>query len=85
MKELTDITIKDLQASNTSTNTLIINQNFAQVKSSILLLQSTFGIQIQNVTLGTPTTKIFVNQTSSDKIYLPNIGNPTTTSAATIT
>ena len=85
MKEITDLTIKDLLSSNTSTNTLIVNQNFAQVKESILLIQSTFGLQIQNKTLGTPATKIFVGQVSADKIYLPNIGDPNSTANAKIT
>jgi len=85
MKEITDLTIKDLLSSNTSTNTLIINQNFAQVKESILLIQSTFGLQVQNKTLGTPATKIFVGQVSADKIYLPNIGDPNSTANAKIT
>ena len=85
MKELTDLTIKDLQSTNTSINTLIINQNFAQVKASILLLQSTFGLQIQNNTIGTPTTKLFVGQVSADKMYLPNIGDPNNTASARIT
>ena len=84
MKELTDLTIKDLLSSNTSTNTLIINQNFAQVQASILLLQSTFGLQIQNNTIANPATKIFVGQVSADKMYLPNIGNTNNTAAATI-
>ena len=84
MKELTDLTIKDLLSTNTSNNSLIINQNFAQVRESIFLLQSTFGLQIQNNTLGFPTTKIFVGQVSSDKLYLPNIGSPNDTSSATI-
>ena len=84
MKELTDLTIKDLLSSNTSTNTLVINQNFAQVKESITLLQSTFGLQIQNSSLGTPNTRIFVGQVSADKIYLPNIGNVNNTGNAKI-
>lgn len=85
MKELTDLTIKELLSSNTATNTLIINQNFSNLKSSILLIQSTFGLLIQDKTIGTPDTKIFVGQVSADKIYLPNISNQNNVNNATIT
>ena len=84
MKELTDLTIKDLLSSNTSTNTLIINQNFALVEAAIELLQTTFAIQIQNNIFGSPSTQFYGNIVSGNTLYLPNIGNQNNTNRATI-
>lgn len=77
MKELNQITIKQLLASNTiGVNNSITNANFAQLQEGLLLINSAFGISIQNKTLNFPTGKINTGAIKADTVKLPINGNP---------
>ena len=76
MNELNQITIKQLLASNTiGVNNSITNANFAQLQEGLLLINSAFGISIQNKTLNFPTGKINTGAIKADTIRLPINGN----------
>ena len=76
MKELNQITIKQLLASNTvGANNSITNANFSQLKEAILLLNTAFGISTQDKTLNFPTGKINVGTLRADTLRLPTSGN----------
>jgi hypothetical protein len=76
MKELNQITIKQLLASNTiGANNSVTNANFAQLQEAILLLNNAFGISLQNKTLNFPSGKINVGSIKADLINLPVTGN----------
>ena len=76
MKELNQITIKQLLASNTiGVNNSITNANFAQLQEGLLLINSAFGISIQNKTLNFPSGKINTGAIKADTIKLPINGN----------
>lgn len=76
MKELNQITIKQLLASNTTgVNNSVTNANFSQFKEGLLLLNSAFGISIQNKSLNFPTGKINTGEIKSNLIKLPITGN----------
>jgi hypothetical protein len=76
MKELNQITIKQLLASNTiGANNAITNANFSQLQEAILLVNTAFGISIQDKTLNFPTGKINTGTFTGDLIKLPISGN----------
>lgn len=76
MKELNQITINQLLASNTTgVNNSITNANFAQLEEAILLLNNAFGVSIQDKTLNFPAGKINVGTLKADTIRLPIDGN----------
>lgn len=77
MKELSDITIKQLLATNTiGANNQVTNSNFDQLKKGFEALNSAFGISIQNKSLNFPSGKLNVNVIKADLIYLPVTGDP---------
>ena len=76
MKELNQITIKQLLASNTiGANNSITNANFSQLQEAILLINRAFGISIQDKTLNFPTGKITTSIITADILRLPVSGN----------
>jgi hypothetical protein len=76
MKELNQITIKQLLASNTiGVNNSITNANFAQLQEAILLINNAFGVSIQDKTLNFPSGKITVGTINADILRLPTTGN----------
>jgi hypothetical protein len=77
MKELNQITIKQLLASNTiGANNSITNANFSQLQEAILLINRAFGVSIQDRTLNFPSGKINTGTITADILRLPLSGNP---------
>ena len=77
MKELNQITIKQLLASNTiGANNSITNANFSQLQEAILLINRAFGVSIQDRTLNFPSGKINTGTITADLLRLPLSGNP---------
>lgn len=76
MKELNQITIKQLLASNTiGANNLITNANFSQLNEAIQLINNAFGISIQEKSMNFPSGKLNVGTLKSNIIRLPIQGN----------
>jgi len=76
MKELNQITIKQLLSSNTiGANNSITNANFSQLQEAILLINRSFGVSIQDKTLNFPTGKITTGTITADILRLPVSGN----------
>ena len=72
MKELNQISIKQLLSSNTvGTNNSITNANFSQLLEGVSLLNNAFGISIQEKSMNFPTGKINVGTLKSNLIRLP--------------
>jgi len=76
MKELNQLTIKQLLASNTiGINNSIINANFAQLQEIILLINKTFGVSIGNKSLNFPDGQINTGNVNANLIKLPIQGD----------
>jgi hypothetical protein len=76
MKELNQITIRQLLASNTiGVNNTITNANFAQLQEAILLINSAFGISIQDKSLNFPKGRIITGTITADTLRLPVTGS----------
>jgi len=76
MKELNQITIKQLLASNTiGANNLITNANFSQLNEAIQLINKAFGISIQEKSMDFPAGKLNVGSLKSNLVRLPIQGN----------
>jgi hypothetical protein len=76
MKELNQITIKQLLASNTiGANNSITNSNFSQLNEAIQLINNAFGISIQDKSMNFPAGKLNVGNLKSNLIRLPIQGN----------
>ena len=76
MKELNQITIKQLLASNTiGANNSITNSNFSQLNEAIQLINNAFGISIQDKSMNFPAGKLNVGSLKSNLIRLPIQGN----------
>ena len=72
MKELNQISIKQLLSSNTvGTNNSITNANFSQLLEGVTLLNNAFGISIQEKSMNFPSGKINVGTLKSNLIRLP--------------
>ena len=72
MQELSQLTIKQLLASNTiGANNQITNANFSQLQEGFVLLNRAFGISIQDKSLNFPTGKLNVGSLKSNLIRLP--------------
>jgi hypothetical protein len=72
MQELSQLTIKQLLASNTiGANNQITNANFSQLQEGFVLLNRAFGISIQDKSLNFPTGKLNVGNLKSNLIRLP--------------
>ena len=72
MKEISQITIKQLLSSNTiAANDTITNANFAQLKEGFDLLNSAFGISIQNKSLNFPTGRVKIGDIKANLLRLP--------------
>ena len=77
MNELSDITIRQLLATNTvGANNQISNSNFDQLRQGFVLLRNAFGISIQNKSLNFPTGRINTNIIKANLINLPVSGIP---------
>lgn len=77
MNELSDISIRQLLATNTvGSNNQISNSNFDQLKQGFDLLRSAFGISIQEKSFNFPSGKINTNLIRASLISLPSSGNP---------
>lgn len=75
MKELSQITIKQLLASNTvGANNSITNSNFSQIQEAILLLNNAFGISIQDKSMDYPSGRLNVGGIKSNLLRLPITG-----------
>lgn len=78
MNELSDITIRQLLATNTvGANNQISNSNFDQLRQGFDLLRNAFGISIQDKSLNFPTGRINTNIIKANLINLPVSGIPT--------
>ena len=72
VKEISQITIKQLLSSNTiAANDTITNANFAQLKEGFDLLNSAFGISIQNKSLNFPTGRVKIGDIKANLLRLP--------------
>jgi hypothetical protein len=72
MQELSQITIKQLLASNTiGANNQITNANFSQLQEGFNLLNKAFGISIQDKSLNFPTGKLNVGNLKANLVRLP--------------